>query len=299
VTRVVSTVYWLDALTEAAAALERAGVDHPRANAEWLLASVLGVDRFAMYVQPTRLLAQTEAERYRELVVRRSCRVPLQHLLGFEEFHGMRLAVNPYVLIPRPETEGLVQWAIQMLRAERASLVADVGTGSGAIACALARSVPGLHVLAIERSLPALAAARSNVVALGLVGRVMLLAGDLLDPVGALRLDAVVTNPPYLPTGVLSSLPPEVSGYEPREALDGGGDGLAVIRRVVAAAPDALRPQGRLVMEIGEDHAGAVASLLAAAGFTDIEARPDLVGRERYITGRLSDTPTLQIRRTC
>jgi len=299
VTRVVSAVHWLDALTEAVAVLERAGVEHPRANAEWLLASVLGVDRFAMYVQPMRLLSRPEAERYRELVAHRSSRVPLQHLLGFEEFHGLRLAVNPDVLIPRPETEGLVQWAIQMLRAERASLVADVGTGSGAIACVLARSVPGLRVLAIERSLPAVAAAKSNVAALGLVGRVMILAGDLLAPVGALRLDAVVTNPPYLPTGVLSSLPPEVSGHEPREALDGGGDGLAVIRRIVAAAPDALRPQGRLVMEIGEDQAGSVASLLAAAGFTDIEARCDLIGRERYITGRLSDTSTLQMRRTC
>src|SRR5262249_50761200 len=207
--------------------------------------------------------------------------------------------VNPDVLIPRPETEGLVQWAIEMLRAEQASLVADVGTGSGAIACALARSVSGLRVLAIERSLPALAAARSNVAAVGLVGRVMLLAGDLLDPVGALRLDAVVANPPYLPTGVLSTLPPEVSGHEPREALDGGGDGLAAIRRIVAAAPVTLRPQGRLVMEIGEDQAGSVASLLAAAGFTDVEARRDIVGRERYITGRLSDISKRETWRTC
>jgi len=299
VTRVASVVHWVDALTEAAATLERAGVEHARADAEWLLASVLGVDRFAIYVQPTRQLALREAERYRELVARRSIRVPLQHLLGFEEFHGMHLTVSPDVLIPRPETEGLVQWAIEMLRAEQVSLVADVGTGSGAIACALTRSIPGLRVLAIERSLPALAVAASNVAALGLVGRVVLLAGDLLDPVGAPMLDAVVANPPYLPTGVLPSLPPEVSGFEPREALDGGGDGLTVIRRIVAVAPFALRPQGRLVMEIGEDQAGPVASLLAAAGFTDIEARRDLVGRERYITGRLSETSTLHTRRTC
>ena len=298
-TRVASAVHWLDALTEAAASLERAGVESPRADAEWLLAFVLGVDRFAMYVQPTRQLALRDAERYRELVQRRSSRVPLQHLLGFEEFHGMRLAVTPGVLIPRPETEGLVQWAIEMLRAEQASLVADVGTGSGAIACALARSIPGLRVVAIERSLSALAVAATNVAALDLVGRVMLLGGDLLDPVSALQLDAVIANPPYLPTGVLASLPPEVAGFEPRQALDGGGDGLAVIRRIVAATPFALRPQGRLVMEIGEDQAGSAASLLAAAGFTDIEARRDLVGRERYITGRLSETSTRETRRTC
>ena len=298
-THVVSAVRCLDALTEASTTLERAGVENARVDAEWLLASVLGVDRFAMYVQPTRQLARRDVERYHELIQRRSRRVPLQHLLGFEEFHGLRLAVNSDVLIPRPETEGLVQWAIEMLRTEQASLVADVGTGSGAIACALARSISGLRVLAIERSLSALAVASTNVAALGLVGRVMPLAGDLLDPVSALRLDAVVANPPYLPTGVLSSLPPEVARFEPQEALDGGGDGLAVIRRIVAATPFALRPQGRLVMEIGEDQAGSVASLLAAAGFTDIEARRDLVGRERYITGRLSETSTRETRRTC
>src|SRR5262245_34263782 len=118
-TRVASAVFWLDALTEAAATLERAGVPNARADAEWLLASVLGADRFAMYVQPTRQMALRDAERYRELVERRARRVPLQYLLGFEEFHGMRLAVNADVLIPRPETEGLVQWAIEMLRAER------------------------------------------------------------------------------------------------------------------------------------------------------------------------------------
>ena len=298
-TRVVSALSRLEALGDATATLMRAGVESARSDAEWLLASVLGLDRFAVYLGPGRELAAGDAWRYCGLVARRSTRVPLQHLLGFEEFHGMRLAVNADVLIPRPETEGLVQWAIERLRDEPSSIVADVGTGSGAIACALARSLSGLRVLAIERSLAALALAASNVRDLGLSQQIMLLPGDLLEPIGACRLDAVFANPPYLPTAVLASLPPEVSRFEPREALDGGGDGMAVIRRIVAAAPFVLRPQGRLMMEIGEEQGGAVASLLAAAGFTDIEARRDLVGRERYVTGRLSETSTLPTRRTC
>lgn len=298
-TRVVSALGRLEALREARATLERAGIETARPDAEWLLASVVGLDRFAVYLDPGRELAPRDAERYRALVARRSTRVPLQHLLGFEEFHGMRLAVSPDVLIPRPETEGLVQWALERLRDEPSSVVADVGTGSGAIACALARSISSLRVLAIERSRAALALAASNVESLGLSGRIMLLAGDLLDPVGPLRLDAVIANPPYLPTAVLASLPPEVSRFEPREALDGGGDGMTVIRRIVAAAPFVLRREGRLMMEIGEEQAGPLASLLAAAGFTDIEARRDLVGRERYITGRLSETSVLPTRRTC
>ncbi len=298
-TRVASDLYRLEALAEATATLARAGVESARSDAEWLLASVLGLDRFAVYLDPERGLAAKDAERYGLLVARRAARVPLQHLLGYEEFHGMRLRVSPDVLIPRPETEGLVQWAIEMLRDEPESIVADIGTGTGAIACALARSLPRVRVLAVERSLAALHLASSNVASLGLSGRITLLAGDLLEPVGARHLNAVIANPPYLPTAVLASLPTEVSRFEPREALDGGGDGMIVIRRIVAAAPFVLRPQGRLMMEIGEEQAGPVASLLAAAGLTDIEARRDLVGRERYVTGRLSEICTLPTRRTC
>jgi len=299
VTRVASDLSRLEALAEATATLARAGVESARSDAEWLLASVLGLDRFDVYLHPERELAARDAQWYRVLIARRAACVPLQHLLGYEEFHGMRFAVSPDVLIPRPETEGLVQWAIEMLRDEPESIVADLGTGTGAIACALARSLPRVRVLAAERSLPALRLAASNVASLGLSERITLLAADLLEPIGACRLDAVIANPPYLPTAVLASLPAEVSRFEPREALDGGGDGMTVIRRIVAEAPFVLRPHGRLMMEIGEEQAGPVASLLAAAGFTDIEARRDLVGRERYVTGRLSETSTLPTRRTC
>jgi release factor glutamine methyltransferase len=299
VTRTLSTQSRLLALEEATTSLENAGVEHPRQDAEWLLASVLGVERFGVYLDPGRELSGAEALRYRSLVARRAQRAPLQHLLGFEDFHGVRVAVSPDALIPRPETEGLVRWVTEILRAEPAPVIADVGTGSGAIACALASSLPALRVLAVERSWPALAVAAGNVRALGLSPRVKLLAGDLLDPVRACALHLVVANLPYVPSRVVGSLPPEVSRFEPRLALDGGADGMALLRRLIVSAPAVLRPGGSLVMEIGEEQAGPLASLLAAEGFTGIESRRDLAGQERYIAGRWASEPVIAPRRTC
>ena len=298
-TRAVSEVSRLGALSEATVALEAAGIDTARQEAEWLLASVLGLERFALYLDPGQQLSPVVAGRYRSLVARRAARVPLQYLLGFEEFHGLRLTVTPDALIPRPETEGLVEWALETLRDQPAAIVADIGTGCGAIACALARSLPELRVLAVECSLPALAVASLNVGKLGLSRRVTLLAGDLLEPFGPQGLDLVIANPPYIPSAVVASLPPEVSGFEPRRALDGGADGMAVIRRIIAGASFALRPRGRLMMEIGEEQAGPLASLMAAEGFTGLQARHDLAGRERYICGQWSETSSPVPRRTC
>jgi release factor glutamine methyltransferase len=308
VTPAVSDLTRLGALSEATAILQSEGVENARQDAEWLLAAVLGLERFGLYLDPGRELSPAEALQYRALVARRAARVPVQYLLGFEEFYGVRVAVNPDVLIPRPETEGLVQWATEILRDEAAPVIADIGTGSGAIACALARSLPTLRVLAVERSIPALAIAALNVRELGLSRRVKLVAGDLLEAFRPSCLDLVVANPPYLPTAVVGSLPPEVSAFEPRQALDGGPDGMAVLRRIVAGAPCALRPGGCLMMEIGEEQAGPLASLLAAEGFSGIQARRDLAGRERYIAGRWADTsaiapgsltPSEVPRRTC
>ena len=276
------------------AVLEQAGIETARPEAEWLLASLLGVDRFALYLDPARRASDAEAARYRELVERRAAREPLQYLLGWEDFHGLRLAVTPDVLVPRPETEGLVEWAVEVLAGHPAPAIADLGTGSGAIACALARAIPTAEVLAVEVSAGALAVASRNVRELGLAARVRLLAGDLFAPLGSLSasLDLVVANPPYLPSAVIPSLPPEVSRHEPRSALDGGPDGLGVIRRIVAGAPAVLKPGGWLLMEIGEDQAGALASLMAAEGFSGIRARRDLNRVERYIGGRWENAGT-------
>lgn len=285
-------------LGRAAAALEQAGIDPARPEAEWLLAGLLGVERLALYLEPARRLTEAQAARYRELIERRARREPLQYLLGWEDFHGLRLAVTPDVLVPRPETEGLVEWALETLAGRPDPVIADLGTGSGAIACALATALPRAEVLAVELAGGALAVASRNVRALGLSGRVRLLAGDLFAPLGSLSpsLDLVVANPPYLPSAVIASLPPEVSRHEPRAALDGGPDGLGVLRRVVAGAPAVLKPGGWLLMEIGEEQAGSLASLMAAEGFSGIRARRDLSGVERYIGGRWEETrPTLAI----
>ena len=274
-------------LGQGRAALEAAGIEAARREAEWLLAARLGVDRFRLHLEPTRRLSASAAAAFLDLIERRAAREPLQYLIGWEEFHGVRLALTPDVLVPRPETEGLVAWAIELLADRPQPVVADLGTGSGAIACAVARAVPRAEVLAVEQSSGALAVASRNVRELGLSGRVRLLAGDLFAPLGSLlgSLDLVVSNPPYLPSAVIPSLPPEVSRHEPRAALDGGPDGLAVIRRLVQGAPAMLRPRGWLLMEIGEEQAGPIASLMAAEGFAGIQARRDLNGVERYVAG--------------
>ena len=166
-------------------------------------------------------------------------------------------------------------------------LLADIGAGSGAIACALAAARPAVQVFAVEASPAALAVAAKNVYALGLMGRVRLMRGDLVTPLAAQagRLAMIVANLPYLASAVIPTLPREVRDFEPRAALDGGPDGLGLLRRLVTAAPAVLRPGGRLVLEIGEEQAGALASLMAAEGFTGIASRVDLRGIERYIAG--------------
>jgi release factor glutamine methyltransferase len=277
-------------LAEAIARFEATGLPTARQDAEWLLASRLGVERFALYLDPARTLEPEAVSAFEALVARRAAHEPLQHLLGFEDFRGLRLRVTPEALIPRPETEGLVEWALELFDAMTASgppLMVDVGTGSGAIACALATARPAVQVLAVEASPAALTVAAKNVCALGLAGRVRLMRGDLLGPVAAHagRVAMIVANLPYLPSAVIPTLPREVRDFEPRAALDGGPDGLGLLRRLVTAAPHALRPGGRLVLEIGEEQAGALASLMAAEGFIDIASRADLRGIERYITG--------------
>ena len=279
-------------LAEGARRLAEAGLPTARQDAEWLLAAVLGRERFALYLEPDRAVVEAAGGRFRALVARRADHEPLQHLLGYEDFRGLRLRVTPDVLIPRPETEGLVEWALELLNASSSNgspLLADIGTGSGAIACALAAACPDARVVATDISPAALAVAEGNVRALGLGGRVRVIAGDLLKPLAAepAALDMIVANAPYLPSGILPSLPREVFAFEPRQALDGGPDGMEVIRRLLTAAPAALRPGGRLVLEIGEEQAAPLAAVMTAAGFVDVAAREDLRGVSRYLAGRL------------
>lgn len=277
-------------LERAAARLAGAGVEPARVDAEWLLAGLLGVGRAELALALDQELPPALARRYEAVTSRRAGREPLQQILGWEAFRDLRLGVTPAVLIPRPETELLVEWALELLprpTVGRSPRVVDVGTGSGCVACAIAQERADAVVVATDRSLAALEVARANVQALGLAGRVRLLAADLVAALGPERADLVVANLPYLPTGLVAELGPEVREHEPRVALDGGADGLAVLRPLVGEAGRTLRPSGALVLETaGDSQAPVVADLLRAGGFQAIAVRRDLTGVERFVAGR-------------
>jgi release factor glutamine methyltransferase len=234
---------------------------------------VLGVDRAALITDPERGLEPDEARAFMDLAARRREREPVAYLVGSKGFRTIELAVDARVLVPRPETEHVVEAALGLPAGAR---VADVGTGSGAIALALKAERPDLDVVATELSPGALAVARANAARLGL--GVELLAGDLLEPVDG-PLDAVVSNPPYVAAGEV--LPRDI-GHEPREALFGGEDGLDVIRRLVRAAAGIPF----LALEVGATQASAVAELVRQGGWADVETVRDLAGHERVVVGR-------------
>ena len=262
-----------DALDSAVIALGASGCDTPRLDAELLLAHVLGAGRAELVASPSRELEPDEARAFMDLGARRRGREPVAYIRGVKGFRTIDLAVDPRVLIPRPETEHVVEAALTLPRGAR---VADVGTGSGAIALALKAERPDLSVVATDTSAAALDVARANAARLGL--DVELLHGDLLEPVTR-GLDAVVSNPPYVATS--DPLPPEITRYEPKEALYAGADGLDVIRRLVAAAEGAPF----LALEVGAGQAAAVAELMAA--WPRVETMRDLAGHERVVVGRV------------
>lgn len=263
------------------------GVDAPRLTAELLLASALGCDRVRLYLDFDKPMGEPELARYRELVKRRAEGEPTAYLTGAREFWGRRFAVDARVLVPRPETELLVEAALAALPEGGAAL--DLGTGSGAIAISLALGKPGARVTAVDLSADALAVARGNAAALG--AEVAFLEGDLFGPLPAgARFDVIASNPPYVPTGELAGLQREVQ-REPRLALDGGPDGLAVLRRVVEAAPRWLAPGGALLLEMHESHLESLPALCRAAGFAEAEARRDLAGLPRLTVARMAAAP--------
>lgn len=274
------------------------GLASPRLDAEILAAHALGISRVQLYVQHDRPLQAAELAGMRELVKRRQAGESVAYIIGKKEFFGIDLTVDARVLVPRPDTETLVDEALARLAATgnlgetpRALRVADVGTGSGAVAIAIAKTGvraaaearPALEVVASDVSSDALAVARANAERHG--AAITFVEGDLDAPLAALApFDVIAANLPYIASGDIDGLAPEVRA-EPRLALDGGGDGLALVRRLVAAAPGLLRAGGALALEIGAGQSAATAELLAAAGFTDIKRRRDLGEIERVVSG--------------
>ena len=274
------------ALDLGAAALRAAGIDGGRVDAEWLLAEVLESSRGRLGLLAQRTLEPPAARRYVQALRRRIAREPLQHIVGTQAFRDLTLRVTGDVLVPRPETEGLAGWVLELLPDTGARLAIDVGTGSGCIACALASECSSLTVIALEVSPRAVALARDNVVALGLGERVTVEVSELFSALRGERADVIVSNPPYLPSGLIPSLAPEVSRHDPRLALDGGPDGLDVIRRIIDAAPRWLASGGRLVLETaGGEQVASVVALMRVRGFVRVETRPDLAGIVRFVAG--------------
>jgi release factor glutamine methyltransferase len=281
----------LQSVLAAARRLGHAGVAVPRVEAEALLAHVLSQPRRACYLEPATTLTPDEAARLLGLVARRADGVPLQYLTGTERFCGLDLEVTPDVLIPRPETEGVVAAANRILTqrypAEWSPVVADIGTGSGCIALALAVARPNARVYAIDRSPAALVVAARNARRVGVTDRVTLLEGDLCEPLAraGIRIDLVVSNPPYVADGDLPTLQTEVR-HEPPLALRGGRDGLDVYRRILAQVGGVLAEGGSLVVELGFGQSGLARRLAESAGFVVEGVELDTQGIPRVMSLR-------------
>ena len=260
------------------------GVDNARLEAEWLLSSALGLDRVGLYVNFDKPLTDAELALFRGMVTRRARREPLQYILGTQEFMGMEFETTTAALIPRHDTETLVEEAVK--RGEGAKKVLDIGVGSGCIAIALAKKLPGAEVFGVEQSAAALELAMRNAAKHGAV--VTMVNGSLFEPFSGERFDLIVSNPPYIPTAEIAALQPEVRDYEPCDALDGGPDGLDFYRSIIPAAPEHLDSGGWLLFEVGIGQAGQVLELFAGTGrFEELFTAKDPAGIERVVGGRL------------
>lgn len=263
--------------------LAQKGVENARLESEWMLCAVLGLDRVGLYVNFDKPLTEAELSGYRGMVTRRSKREPLQYILGSQEFMGLEFEVSPAVLIPRHDTEVLV--AETAARSGEHCRILDIGVGSGCVSVALAKTLPTATILGVDSSPQALVLAQKNADRQGVT--VSLFEGSLFEPFQGQRFDLIVSNPPYIPTDDLKILQPEVRGYEPIQALDGGADGLDFYRLIAPAASDHLNPGGWLLFEVGIGQAEAVLGLLDKAGFGELFTAKDPNGIERVVGGRL------------
>jgi release factor glutamine methyltransferase len=263
------------------------GLDAPELDARLIVGHALGLDHAALAAQSRRALARAEADAIAALAARRLTREPLARILGHKEFWGLTLHLNAQTLVPRPESETVVEAALMDLSGERRERlrIADLGTGSGALLLALLSELPAALGTGTDISPGALACARANARALGLAERALFVACDFGAALQG-PFDLVVANPPYVARGDIAGLDPEVRDFDPRQALDGGPDGLDGYRAIAADAQRLLAPRGALVVEIGQGQAGAVSALFAAAGLAPGPPRHDLAGMARALVLR-------------
>jgi release factor glutamine methyltransferase len=270
-----------EALEVAAGELAEAGCPSPRADAEWLLADALGVSRSELHMDGTQELPADVAGAFRRAIARRAAREPLAYILGEWGFRGLELQVDSRVLIPRPETEALVERSLALLAGIDQPRVLDIGVGSGAIALSIADEHPGAQVVATDPSTGALSVAEENRARAGLGARVELVRGELFAGLAGL-FDLVVSNPPYVDPADFHALEPEVRVYEPREALLASG----VTEAIAAGAPEVLVPGGALALEVADGTAAEIAAGLGRIGYEEVTITRDLAGRERIVDGR-------------
>ena len=276
--------------------LARKGVESPRLQVELLLAHLLRVPRLQLYLNFERTLAKTELETIRGLVKRRGNREPLQHIVGSASFCGLEIVVSPQVLVPRPETEILAEkaWRYLQTLASRGSdriTALDFGTGSGCLALALAANCPAVEVFAVDISPAALAVAKENAHRHKLNERIRFFAGDgfaALPP--GVRFDLLVANPPYIPSGQIALLQPEVRDHDPRAALDGGPDGLEFYRRLTREAPGFLEAESRAMFEFGDGQGMPVEKIFVEHNWIVERIETDYSGRPRFLTAQVAQS---------
>ena len=274
-------------LETTASFLAAKGAADPRLDAQLLLSQVLGLTKVQLYINFERLVTPAELDKYRELVRRRARHEPVAYILGRKEFYGLEFKATPAALIPRPETEHLVDAALSLARELWPGpplAVADIGCGGGAIALALAKNLPEAWIAAVDISPAALALARENAQTLGLDQRVTFYQGDLLAPLEPRTFQLICANLPYIPSPEMAGLMPDIGLHEPHLALDGGPSGLTLISRLLEEAPARLQPGGRLLLEIWPDSRPKLAELAGQAGFSRVEITRDLAGRNRLAT---------------
>lgn len=264
------------------------GIPSPRLDAEVLLAHALAADRLYLYVNLDRPLSPEERQKLRECVARRAAREPVALITGVKEFWSIPFKVAPGILIPRPDTEILVEAVLDEIKDVASPQVLEIGTGSGAIAVSVAKDKPQARVLAVDINPIALQTAESNAEAAGVSQSVELAASDLFQGLAPdRRFHVICSNPPYVPTGEIARLEPEIRQYEPLQALDGGDDGLDVIRQIAAGAKNHLLPGGALILEFGDGQANAVKEILSReGGLGEIQITEDLAGIPRVAKGK-------------